>query len=218
MTRPTLGLAALIVVASQAPAQITERGGGTTRPVQTVPVSDPAKPKTALDDVLRKAAEQRAGGPVARSQQADPPKTEKKEPAGGAKANGLDLSADEKAVIDGTNAERKAAGLGELKPNAALLAAARKHAANMAKQEHLNHTLDGNNMADRIAAEGYKISHAGENIAHNQRTPKDVVGDWMRSSGHKANILSKDYTEIGVAVVKSAKGEPYWVQVFAAPR
>jgi uncharacterized protein YkwD len=59
--------------------------------------------------------------------------------------------------------------------------------------------------------------HAGENIAHNQRTPKEAVAAWMASQGHKDNLLDARFTEIGVAMAKNAKGEAYWVQVFAVP-
>ena len=38
---------------------------------------------------------------------------------------------------------------------------------------------------------------------------------WMNSGGHRANILSQQFTEIGVAVAVNARGERYWTQVFA---
>ena len=57
----------------------------------------------------------------------------------------------------------------------------------------------------------------GENIAWNQKSPKDVVRAWMESEDHRENILHADYTEIGVAVAKNKKREPYWVQVFGKP-
>src|SRR5262245_8935544 len=133
------------------------------------------------------------------------------------KRDATQLSEDEQAVLDLTNAERKKADLPPLKPNAKLFEAARSHAANMAKQDKLEHTLDDKTAFDRILATGYKFSRAGENIGWNYQTPKDAVAGWMDSSGHKANILGKEYTQLGVAVAKSAKGERYWVQVFAAP-
>ena len=127
------------------------------------------------------------------------------------------LSADEKELLDLTNAERKEACLGELKANPKLFAAARKHCANMAKQDKLDHTLDDKTLGDRVKAEGYKFNRIGENIAWNHTTPKDAVEGWMKSPGHKANILESGYTEAGLAVAKNAKGERYWIQVFGAP-
>lgn len=128
------------------------------------------------------------------------------------------LSADEQAVLDDTNAERKKAGLDPLTVDAKLLAAARGHAANMAKTDRLDHTLDGLTAADRVKAAGYEFSRTGENIAWNQKTPKAAVAGWMQSAGHKENLLNTDFTQIGVAAAKNAKGEPYWVQVFGTPK
>lgn len=127
------------------------------------------------------------------------------------------LSADEQAVLDATNAERKKAKLDPLTADPKLTEAARAHAANMAKQNKLDHTLDDKKFDDRAKAAGYQYQSLGENIAHNQKTPADVVAAWMASEGHKANMLNDKFTQIGVAVAKNDKGEPYWVQVFGTP-
>ena len=135
------------------------------------------------------------------------------------KKSELKLTADEEAVIVLTNAERKKAEkeLPPLKMNPQLMAAARKHAENMAAQGKLDHKLDDKAPGDRTKASGYKSEFVGENIAWNQKSPKDVVKAWMDSEGHRENILFAEYTEIGVAVAKNKKGEPYWVQVFGKP-
>lgn len=126
------------------------------------------------------------------------------------------VSAEEQGVIDLTNAERKGAEtpLPALKMNPKLMDAARKHAANMAAQEKMDHVLDGKNPADRADAAGYKYQSLGENVAAGQTTPKQVVKGWMNSPPHRENILKDDYTEIGVAVAKGKDGMLYWVQVF----
>jgi uncharacterized protein YkwD len=126
----------------------------------------------------------------------------------------LKLTDEEKGVIELTNVERKKAGLSPLKANPLLMAAARGHGENMAKQDKLDHVLDDKKPADRVKAAGYRFAAVGENIAWNQKDPAQVLESWMNSEGHKANILGKDYLEIGVACVKNAKGERYWVQVF----
>ena len=102
------------------------------------------------------------------------------------------LSKDEQEVIDLTNAERKAANLPPLKVNASLLEAARSHAANMAKQDKLEHVLDGKTHTDRTKAAGYASGFVGENISWNSKDPKETVAGWMNSQGHKDNILNKD--------------------------
>ena len=126
----------------------------------------------------------------------------------------LVLSKEEQGVIDLTNAERKKADLPPLKANPKLMAAARGHGENMAKQDKLDHVLDDKKPADRVKDAGYRYAAVGENVAWNQKNPAQVVEAWMNSEGHRANILKKEYEEIGVAVAKNAKGEPYWVQVF----
>jgi uncharacterized protein YkwD len=126
------------------------------------------------------------------------------------------LTEDEQGIIDLTNAERTGAEtkLKPLKMNQKLMVAARKHAENMAMQDKLEHVLDDKNPADRVKAAGYKYKLVGENIAWGGKTPKVVVGGWMESEPHRKNILTPEYTEIGVGMVKNAKGEPYWAQVF----
>jgi uncharacterized protein YkwD len=134
------------------------------------------------------------------------------------KKDQLKLTEEEQAVIDSTNAERKKANLKPLAANALLMKAARLHAANMAKQDKLDHVLDKKNPADRVKDTGYRYFATGENIAWNPATPADAVKGWMDSPPHKENILNNKYTEIGVALAKNEKGEIYWVQVFGTPR
>lgn len=132
-------------------------------------------------------------------------------------ADEVKLTDDEKEVIDLTNAERKAANLPPLAVNKRLMESARGHAANMAALDVLNHTLGGKDLGDRAKDAGYGFRWLGENIAWNQQTPKEVVGCWMNSPGHRSNILNDGGGEIGVAVAKNSRGERYWVQVFGGP-
>jgi uncharacterized protein YkwD len=131
------------------------------------------------------------------------------------KTDEFKLTRDEQAITDLTNAAREKADqeLKPLKMNPKLMEAARKHAENMAAQDKLEHVLDEKTPSDRVKATGYKPRAVGENIAF-RGTAKETVADWMDSEPHRKNILNPDYTEIGVAVVKNAKGERYWVQVF----
>jgi uncharacterized protein YkwD len=55
---------------------------------------------------------------------------------------------------------------------------------------------------------------AGENSASGQKTSEEVMGDWIASSGHKANILSETWSQIGISVRKSTDGTLYWIQLF----
>ena len=62
-----------------------------------------------------------------------------------------------------------------------------------------------------MKAFGLSFRTAGENIAKGYATPQAVVNGWMNSSGHRANILNANYTQIGVGYV--AQGS-YWTQMF----
>lgn len=60
---------------------------------------------------------------------------------------------------------------------------------------------------------------SGENIAAGSSTAADVVEQWMNSPGHRANILNKDFTHIGVGYSKSNSGYGhYWVQMFVGAK
>jgi uncharacterized protein YkwD len=124
----------------------------------------------------------------------------------------------EQAVISRTNAERKVAGLRPLISSPQLDDAARRHAANMARRNTMDHNLEGRSPADRVKAVGFDYRAVGENIAQKQLTPTAAVDAWMKSPGHRRNLLGEVYTHIGVGMAVNANGEPYWVQVFGTPR
>ena len=70
---------------------------------------------------------------------------------------------------------------------------------------------------DMMEAFGLRFSAAAENIAYGQRTAQEVVNAWMNSPGHRANILSRSYTQTGVGAAKKANGTLYWTQMFMKP-
>jgi uncharacterized protein YkwD len=57
-------------------------------------------------------------------------------------------------------------------------------------------------------------SAVGENIARANVSPGRMVEMWMASSGHRANILNRNYTHLGVGAVRSSDGRVYAVQDF----
>jgi uncharacterized protein YkwD len=77
---------------------------------------------------------------------------------------------------------------------------------------------DGSQVWDRAVAAGVRLPKVAENIAAGQRTPAEVVRGWMDSPGHRANILDRDLTQIGVGRVEGGSYGVYWTQVFGAPR
>ena len=87
-----------------------------------------------------------------------------------------------------------------LKGHAQLETSALGHSTRMATNNFFMH-CDPDTQSqpwDRMSAAGYAWNNAGENIATGQTTPAGVVNTWMNSSGHRANILSATYHELGV--------------------
>lgn len=126
---------------------------------------------------------------------------------------------EEKTILELTNKARAAEKLPPLTVNAALFRAARKHTENMAKQDKLEHELDGKRVGARVDAEGYDYSQIGENLAQAEgATPEEIMDGWLKSKGHRENLLNPNFTEIGLGVAKNAKGETYYTQVFGKPR
>ena len=69
---------------------------------------------------------------------------------------------------------------------------------------------DGSSCFTSVNVNYYAI---GENIASGQKSAAEVMNAWMNSPGHRANILSKQFTGIAVGVVQY-QGVSYWVQIF----
>ncbi|MEU3726809.1 CAP domain-containing protein, partial [Streptomyces sp. NPDC031705] len=119
-------------------------------------------------------------------------------------------------VIALVNSERAAAGCGPLKEDAQLRDAAQGHSDDMARRDFFSHTNpDGADPGARTTAAGYRWSTYGENIAKGQQTAQDVMDSWMKSPGHRANILNCSFKDIGVGI-HSGSGGPWWTQNFGA--
>ncbi len=127
----------------------------------------------------------------------------------------------ENQVIELTNQERVANSLQAYSHDAQLTISARGHATDMASSNYFNHTsLDGRSPFERMTDAGYVWNAAGENIAAGQPTAVAVVNSWMNSEGHRNNILSSTFCDIGVgyAFETSARYGHYWVQNFGRKR
>ncbi len=121
----------------------------------------------------------------------------------------------ENQVIDLTNQERVKNGLKPLTANWELSRVARYKAMDMRDKNYFSH--DSPTYGDPFTMMknfGIAYSAAGENIAAGQKTPQEVVQAWMNSAGHRANILSTKYTQIGVGYAQGGSYGYYWSQMF----
>lgn len=115
-------------------------------------------------------------------------------------------------VYEIINQERRSRGLPELAYDTAIERAANKRAAEI-KQLFSHSRPDGTSCFTVFEEFGISYMACGENIAYGQRTPEEVMDDWMHSEGHKANILSTNFGKVGVGCYE-VNGVLYWVQLF----
>jgi uncharacterized protein YkwD len=105
-------------------------------------------------------------------------------------------------VLALVNDQRSAAGCGLLSADGALAGVARAHSADMRDRGFFNHTNpSGESPSDRVTAAG--IGNYG-----------GVMQAWMKSPGHRANILNCALQTMGVGVAYGGASGPYWTQVF----
>ncbi|WP_273126258.1 CAP domain-containing protein [Bacillus weihaiensis] len=139
------------------------------------------------------------------NQQAENQQKEAKQPA-------QNMSQAVQQVIDLTNAERRKNGLPELTGDTQLNGVAQKKSEDMRQNNYFSHTSPTyGSPFDMMRDFGVSYKTAGENIAQGQQTPAAVVQAWMNSEGHRKNILSKDFTHIGVGYDKNGH---HWTQMF----
>lgn len=116
-------------------------------------------------------------------------------------------------VLNLVNVERQKAGLNPLQGLANVAGAANIRAKEL--ETKFSHTRpDGSSTFTVLDALNGNFRTMGENIAMGQRSPAEVMEDWMNSPGHKANILKANYTGLGVGVYQTASGTLCWAQLF----
>ena len=138
-----------------------------------------------------------------------------------AQINTVTYSAYANEVLRLVNIERANVGVAPLVLDEALCNAANMRAIEMDCTGVFGHKRPN----DHSCFEVYDICNVewrnacGENIAAGQATPEDVMKSWLSSAGHKANILSPEYTKMGLGYSNSGCGAGeysyYWAQEFA---
>ncbi len=118
----------------------------------------------------------------------------------------------EQEVVRLVNVERAKNGLSPLAHNWELSRVARYKSQDMKEGGYFSHQSPTyGSPFQMMKSFGISYRTAGENIAKGQSTPQAVVNAWMNSAGHRANILNKSFTQIGVGYVASGR---YWTQMF----
>jgi uncharacterized YkwD family protein len=186
-----------------APAEPQPRA---TQPTPQPKAEAPApQPKAQEPAPKAPTPQQKAPAPQPKAQQ---PAPQQKAPA----PQTTGISETERRVIELTNAERRKNGLPDLQADANLSKVAREKSNDMQQKNYFSHTSPTyGSPFDMMRDFGVTYKSAGENIAHGQPTPEQVVQAWMNSEGHRKNILSKNFTHIGVGF--DSQGN-YWTQMF----
>ena len=118
----------------------------------------------------------------------------------------------EEEVVRLVNAERSKKGLKPLVSDWELSRVARYKSRDMKDNGYFSHTSPVyGSPFQMMKSFGISYRTAGENIARGQLSPEEVVKAWMKSSGHRANILNSSFTHIGVGYVPEGH---YWTQMF----
>ncbi len=112
-------------------------------------------------------------------------------------------------VLKLVNAQRTKENLPEVSGTDALNKAAETRAKELVTE--FSHVRpDGRDFSSALTDADIKSSLVGENIAMGQKTPAEVVNAWMKSAGHRAQILTAEYTKVGVGYYHSEDGKNYY--------
>ncbi|MBM7703131.1 CAP domain-containing protein [Metabacillus iocasae] len=171
------------------------------------PAAEPAKPQAQAQTTAQTQKESAAQPAPAQKPATNTTKN--------TQAAASSVSEYEKKVVELVNQERQKAGLAPLQLDTKLSDVAREKSRDMMNKGYFDHQSPTyGSPFDMMKQFGISYKAAGENIAKGQRTPEEVMNGWMNSSGHRANILSNNFTHIGVGYVKASNGTTYWTQMF----
>jgi len=119
----------------------------------------------------------------------------------------ITLKTNEKKMLDLHNRKRASRGLPRLCVHPKLQKAARAHSVDMIRRDYFSHNTKGRNEGpcQRLRRYGYKWRLCGENIAWgsgSKGSPNSRFKAWMKSSGHRANILTRGFREVGIGAAR----------------
>ncbi|WP_028306655.1 CAP domain-containing protein [Desulfitibacter alkalitolerans] len=127
------------------------------------------------------------------------------------------LTADEQKMLNLVNQERARAGLPALKVHTELVKLARLKSQDMINNRYFSHQSPVyGSPFDMMRSAGISYTRAGENLA-GASTVERAHTNLMNSPGHRANILNKDFTHIGIGIVDGGPYGKMFTQMFIRP-
>ena len=127
---------------------------------------------------------------------------------------------DENSIINLTNIERQRVGAAGLQKNALLSQAAQAKGRAILAAQTFQHNFSDKKFSSWIKESGYQYNYVGENLAINFITNEGVIRAWLNSPTHKNNLLNKNFSDIGVAVINGrfqGNSTTLVVQIFGSP-
>ncbi|MCM3338183.1 peptidoglycan-binding protein [Paenibacillus sp. MER TA 81-3] len=127
---------------------------------------------------------------------------------------GITLSAEEQQMIELMNQERAKSGLQSVKPNAKLMELARLKAKDMVDNHYFSHNSPTYGSPFKMMQSGgVAYKKAAENIAGNRSVAAAHLA-LMNSEGHRANIMTKEFNQVGIGIVPGGPYGTMYVQMF----
>ncbi|MCI3919934.1 peptidoglycan-binding protein [Paenibacillus sp. TRM 82003] len=163
-----------------------------------------------LRSIISSYAKQKA---QATAQKPAPAPTPTQQAGGG----GFAVSKDEAQMAALVNKARADAGLPPLTVHTDLSRVARYKSDDMAVNRYFSHDSPTYGSPFQMMTDfGVRYSSAGENIACNQTVDRAHTA-LMNSPGHRANIMSTDFTHIGIGIVSGGQCGAMYTQMFMTP-
>jgi uncharacterized protein YkwD len=128
------------------------------------------------------------------------------------------------SVFQAINTDRASAGLPALTWSSSLITGAYAHSLLMSTDDHLAHQLAGEPaIGTRISQDGVKWTWCGENIGETSDTSASgalnlhqmMMAEQPPNDGHRQNILSINFTLVGIAIVIDSSHQLWLTEDFA---
>ena len=125
---------------------------------------------------------------------------------------------DSEAAASMISGYRRNNGLATISVDPVLTRLAEQQARVMARRDKLDHNAGGP-FAQRMKASGYVYKAGAENIGAGYHTLAEAFSGWRDSPPHRANMLLKGVTHMGIAAVydPNTKYKVFWALIVAAP-
>ncbi|MEU3989671.1 CAP domain-containing protein [Streptomyces platensis] len=230
LMRPDSGADRALAADASEPSAPTAKVSASSTP-DTSPSPKPHKPSASPSKAKKHAKKHAAPRPKASrpssgsgsAQHTTPRRPHVDSGAGATTPNGTQAASGTAAqfaqkIVELVNAQRAQHGCGPLTVDARIQRAAQAHSDDMAARNFYDHnTPEGVDPGTRMTKAGYPWGSWAENIFKSPKDPATAMEGWMKSPGHRDNILNCSYKTTGVGVNLSSNG-PWWTQDFATHR